>query len=358
MAPIAMSSSETRSQIPGLHNFLAVFSNLLLLGSDVIKHALAQYVDSRGFSPVVFSFDWVLYSVKALLSVAGGRRLMPKADCSCKVVNGTSGYMRDNTSGKLVELKGDDANAERPQQAGLVVSVYKPIGDEVGVVRQRRRDWIKRIAIGVVLIQLGLAFGSPLAFPGNVLAIKTGILPQWRETWACRRRGKDPYIVMRGNGAQHAIVVLGTGEGFNLEDLASGGVDVELDWETQIFLALYAVLWVALLITAAWFDSRNWFILIIGLVGTIQNVLAASMARTPEDYGIPLKFKTLYGEIGAMITLLAVEKHYRHIGQSMLGEFFPGKLKPEEERIGRISKPDASRRRVGLTLKTMEVRKT
>lgn len=42
---------------------------------------------------------WVAYSVSALVSAVGENKLMPQnVDCKCKVINGKSGYGRDNSS--------------------------------------------------------------------------------------------------------------------------------------------------------------------------------------------------------------------------------------------------------------------
>lgn len=48
-----------------------VLSILLLLGPEVIQTALAQTTGSA-IAPVAFSFGWVAYAVRALLSAFGG----------------------------------------------------------------------------------------------------------------------------------------------------------------------------------------------------------------------------------------------------------------------------------------------
>lgn len=48
-----------------------VLSILLLLGPEVIQSALAQ-TTGFGIAPVAFSFGWVAYAVRALLSAFGG----------------------------------------------------------------------------------------------------------------------------------------------------------------------------------------------------------------------------------------------------------------------------------------------
>lgn len=48
-----------------------IFSILLLLGPEVIQQAVAQLA-GRQITPVAFSFGWVAYAVRALLSAVGG----------------------------------------------------------------------------------------------------------------------------------------------------------------------------------------------------------------------------------------------------------------------------------------------
>lgn len=97
----------------------------------------------------------------------------------------------------------------------------------------------------VAILQLGIAaipfgvFGDWAIFMitaiGILLSSATASLPQWKlEKWACRPlstrlKNTDKKVVMtRGNGSQHAIVILGC-EGFiDLEDLAAGQTNVDV----------------------------------------------------------------------------------------------------------------------------------
>jgi hypothetical protein len=109
-----------------------VFSVLLILGGDVVGRALAQ-VAGTGLTPVTFSFGlyfftpppmaftpdlcadrivtgWVAYAVTAVVSAVGENKLMPLPDCACKVINGESSYVRDNTSWILGSIMRDYEN--------------------------------------------------------------------------------------------------------------------------------------------------------------------------------------------------------------------------------------------------------
>ncbi|KAI1099940.1 hypothetical protein F4804DRAFT_65179 [Jackrogersella minutella] len=340
------------------------FSVLLLLGGDVIGRALAQLTGS-GLAPVTFSFGWVAYSVSALLSAMGENKLMPpNPDCRCKVMNGKNGYTRDNSSWILGRIVRDyefwmDAKitektdqvldkkmeelglAKRPLIAGLVVSIYKP--DETRPPKRVDKDMIYWSGIASMAWQLGIAviplglYGDWGVFiitaAGTWLAMATGLLPQWkREKWASRERSKEPYILTRGNGSQHAVVILGTRHGLNLEDLASGQANVTVNATsfTCIALLMLSVLWILLLITATGLTEHKWYLLAVGLLGIFQNTFAASAARQPRNFGIPLQFVEVFGETKVMQALYAVERKYPGIGRSMRHEFFSNELQPEE----------------------------
>jgi hypothetical protein len=154
------------------------------------------------------------------------------------------------------------------------------------------------------------------------------------EKWACRRNAKKNVILTRGNGSQHAIVILGDGNGLDFEDLAAGqtNVDVSASYGTRICVTVLAALWILLLITAAGIKKNAWFLLAIGGVGILQNIFVAGWRRFPKAYGVPLTLVDLIGMPKVMDTPFAVEDTYHHIGASMRDTFFPGKLRPEEEK--------------------------
>jgi hypothetical protein len=325
---------------------------------------------------------WVAYAVTAVVSAVGENKLMPSADCACKVINGRTGYVRDNSSwiiGRIVrdfeswmdkgkrdgpirthlhgmldqrwekdklaaEKKdpGSQNNVLRPSQAGLCVSLYKADHARQGYPGY---DLVYFIGFATTLFQLGIAaipcgvFGHWGIFlvtvSGIFLSFATGSLSQWsKEKWACRRKSDKTVILTRGNGSQHAIVIIGDGNGFDLEDLAAGptNVDVSASYTTRIAVTLLAALWILLLITAAGIKQNTWFLLAIGGIGILQNIFVAGWRRFPEAFGVPLIFDGVIGKPKVMDTLFAVEEAYPRVGRSMLDTFFPGKLRPEEEK--------------------------
>ncbi|GAP92716.2 hypothetical protein SAMD00023353_8900080 [Rosellinia necatrix] len=337
-----------------------VFSVLLILGGDVVARAIAQLAGSR-VTPVAFSFGWVAYSVTALVNVAGENRLMPPTDCQYKVINGRNGFVRDSSSwviGRIVrdfeswmddgrpdgpirrrvreilaERQQASKSLELPLKAGLCVSVYKAKEARPG---HPGYDSAYFAGFVTVLVQLGLA-AIPFGLYGNwailivtvvgiALSFATGAVPQWtEEKWACRRKADKTTILTRGNGSQHAIVIIGDGKGLDLEDLAAASLTSFSSSPTRFMMLLLTILWILLLITAAGIQDNTWFLLAIGGIGILDNIYAAGVSRSPNDFGVPLEFVTVIGKHTVMQTLFEVESRYPRLGRSMLATFFQGR---------------------------------
>lgn len=158
------------------------------------------------------------YAISAVVSAVGENTLMP--DYSCIVINGKSGYLRNNSSwiigritrdlgywmfegsgkggkdieGRLHEIfqdkweedKKKNSNAEKPRRVGLCVSVYaagqaKP--DYAGY------DVLFLLGIFATVLQLSVAaipcgvYGDwsilLITAAGTVLSYLTGSIPQW-----------------------------------------------------------------------------------------------------------------------------------------------------------------------------------
>lgn len=352
-----------------------VFSILLILGGDVVGRALAQLAGGW-VTPVAFSFGWVAYSITAVLSIIGDGKIMPAVDCACKVINGKTGFSKDNTNwvigrivrdyenwmnpeirkhvASMIEKKamernkaaaGPNAKLEKPTQAGLCVSFYTM--DDRGAGRPGH-DRVYYSGLAVMFGQLGIA-----AIPGGlyenwgillvtvfgvILSFITGSVPQWAsEKWACRKLhpGSQKRVVLtRGNGSQHAIVVLSNGSGLDLEDLASGStnLDVSTRFGTRIIFTILALLWILLLITAAGITTNTWFLLAVGGIGISQNIWVAGARRSPPALGVPLVYtNVVIGETKVMQILYAVDRKYKGLGRSMRETFFPGAFLTAEE---------------------------
>lgn len=306
---------------------------------------------------------------------------MPLPDCACKVINGHTGYVRDNSSwiiGRIVRdfeswmddgkrgrrirthLQGmlsqrwekDKRAAEEkeprsgkdvpmPPKAGLCVSVFKADRATPGCPGY---DLVYFIGFVTAVLQLGIAaipcgiFGDwsilLVTTSGILLSFAMGSIQQWsKEKWACRRGSSKTVILTRGNGSQHAIVIIGDGMGLDLEDLAAGptNVDASTSYTTRFTVTILAAFWILLLITAAGIKQNTWFLIAVGGIGILQNIFVAGRSRSPEAFGIPLTLDDVIGEPKVMDTLFAVEMAYPRVGKSMLDTFFPGKLRPEEQ---------------------------
>ncbi|EWZ79010.1 hypothetical protein FOWG_16788 [Fusarium oxysporum f. sp. lycopersici MN25] len=353
-----------------------VFSVLLILGGDVVARALAQLVGSR-ITPVAFSFGWVAYAISAVVGAIGENKLMPLPDTSCEVINAKSGYKRGNTSwiiGRIVrdydewkdekvserlktmlaakdkfdrekantEIPGSGDKLKYPKNAGLCISVYEAGEAQMGTPGY---DFVYWLGFGTTILQLGIAaipcgiFGDwgifLITVSGILLSFATGSLPQWKEEkWACRDKSKKDVILTKGNGSQHAILILGAGKGFDLEDLATGQTtDISAPGTTRFALIGLAALWILLLITASGIKQNTWFLLAIGGVGILQNIVVAGKMRHPAAYGMPLTFVKVIGSPKVMDTLFEVEEKYPYAGANMVDTFFSGgKLRDYEEK--------------------------
>ncbi|KAI1362063.1 hypothetical protein F5Y08DRAFT_330340 [Xylaria arbuscula] len=338
-----------------------VFSVLLLLGGEIVNKALAQLAGGS-FTPVTFSFGWVSYAVTMLLASVGEAKLMPRAaDGECLVVTAKSGYTRGSTSWVVSRIFHDyeawmhpatrarlkvmlddrecymrrNARAgtklQRPSQTGLCIAIYEP--SQSSNAGEPKRDFIYWSGILVTFIQLVVA-AIPFAtrrewivflitICGTALALITGSLPQWREEkWACRRNTHSTYILTQGNGTQHAIAILGNGRGLNLEDLA---IDSQRQYNTsncvtRFTLAATALLWICLLIVGAGVSTNTWYLLGVGIMGMVQNVLTVGWRRDPSALGVHLDFRGV----------IALETKHSGLGRCLLPMFFPGELLPEE----------------------------
>ncbi|KAI1179855.1 hypothetical protein F4777DRAFT_401961 [Nemania sp. FL0916] len=343
-----------------------VFSVLLILGGDVVARALAQSTGWR-FGLPSFSFGWVAYAVRSLVVVVGENKLMPEPDYSCLVVNGKSGHARDNKSwiiGRMVrdydrwmdnairlkvrqileEKRKENEWEELPLQAGLCVSIYKTNTEE-GVGKPT--DWLLVYqSIAIAILQLGVA-AIPCSIVGDwgiliitaagiLLSSVTASLSHWRkEKWGgCRRlrKGEEKNVILtRGNGSQHAIVILGSHGFLDLEDLAIGQKDATTSTLTRLSIGTLAALWILLLISASGIKNNTWFLLAVGGIGSIFNVWVAGRWKHPKSVGLPLTYHTVIAKTKVMKTLYAVEEKEHRLGKAMLPIFFPGGLHKDEE---------------------------
>ncbi|CDO72035.1 hypothetical protein BN946_scf184943.g70 [Trametes cinnabarina] len=325
-------------------------SILMIIGGDIVQRAVAQLAGSGPcnrhwhFAPVAFSFGWLAYSVSALTSAVGDGRLLPQPDCPIHVVNAKTGYRRQNASWVLGRLVRDYEN-RKFKSGSLTIAFYRTRkdGPEAGVPA---RDWVYWSGVLVILAQLAISV-VPGALHGNwivlivavggtVLALLGSGMPQWREEKYAARKidPQKPEVVCltRGNGSTFAMVV--TSEtGIRLEDLAGGRDKRRLS--TSFMSGLLAISWIVLLLTVEGLDGDAWYLLAIGGLGMVQNVIAAGAERSADALGLHFEdFDTendVIAEGKVMETLMRAEERHPGVGLAMLKLFFPGELRPNEQ---------------------------
>lgn len=206
--------------------------------------------------------------------------------------------------------------------------------------------------MAVTAVQLGISaipFGQErdwsiflITAAGNALSYASGSLPQWRqEKWYAPRLNSEKQVALTlGNGSRHVMIVHGRKGDVDLEALAAGWTPVV--WSTRPFTLVLAILWLALLVTSTGIKTNTWYLLAVGGLGMLQNLLAAGAPRYPPSLGLPIelvktssvygKVPAVFGEAKVMWTLMELEDKYKHHGQSLVEEFFPGKLNEWEEK--------------------------
>ncbi|KAK0236546.1 hypothetical protein EDD85DRAFT_770665 [Armillaria nabsnona] len=323
-------------------------SILLIIGGDVVLKALAQLA-GRPFTPIAFSFGWVSYSFNALMNVFGDGRLVPPPDYPAMVINAQNGYKRDSKSWVLGRLLRD---FQRPlcDSVGMTITVFEAVDADSAGKPSVDLWWYSGIL--VILVQLGVA-AIPCALhenwsilfitaAGTMLALATGALPQWRsEKWACRRNTKKVLSVTGGNGTRYVMVILGRGVGLDLEDLAAaepprmrrrGKDDNSAFLFTQVACLTLATLWIVFLITVTALKQDTWYLLGVGCLGMVQNVLVAGTERLISTSGIHLEKVEEYQQEEVMYALMDLEEDYPKVGKSLVGELFPSGLLEAETR--------------------------
>ncbi|KAF3129551.1 hypothetical protein TWF703_008838 [Orbilia oligospora] len=329
-----------------------ILSVLLLLGHEVVHKAIAQLAGAGPLTPVAFSYGWVAYAATALLAA------FSEYSFDASTENETS--HPDPNSTEEVNLAPGQTRWEP-----LRVSVF-----EVDKTREPGvpiRDWIWFCGVGVILVQLVVStvpwirdgeWGPFIVTgAGTVLALISGSLPQFRkEKWACPRDGGDAVILTRGNGSRHAVLILRSkvspskssepttdvSRGLDFEILAEGSRpqfkrNRNANWETirpsgitRGAVAVQAFFWVLLLICTSGLKENTWYLLGIGLLGSIQNVIAASAIREPGTYGVHLNFKEKITGRSVREILKATEEKYEFAGLSLVDIFFPGSMRVKD----------------------------
>ncbi|KAL1868937.1 hypothetical protein Daus18300_005773 [Diaporthe australafricana] len=364
-------------------NPAGVLSVLLLVGGDTVQKAVAQMTGGRHavFTPVVFSFGWVSYSVSMVATAFGDAIFLPRPEYSGYVVNvGTakagvediaSGDRRENRSWHLGRLMRDlelSVKTEKDEifrQSGLLVTVYR-LDPARGGGHPRlhpKKDWLWWIFAWAIPCQLVIAM-LPWIFQGdwsiflitstgNLLAILTASLPSMRNL-QYRKDSQQSYALTRGNGHRHVFIIRPDSYHVDkdenegniiasrlpyLDDLA---VNIERADRTARGLSIVcAVFWIMLLVAVGGLKSGTWYLFGAGTLGMLFNILISSYPRDPAAYGLPLKEEARFGfrdtpsvpRKRVQEVLLELEVKYPGAGHALKPLFFTTSLLSKKDEV-------------------------
>lgn len=339
-----------------------IYTILMIIGGEIVHAALAQLCAGpiQYLTPASFSFGCVSYAISAVRSAIGHNRLMPKPENDCKLINLGSGYSRTNYSWILSRLLRDfehwcGEHCRRKKQSKQDELRAKgdsnrlPLRISVWTIpssfdeRKYRGDWVYWSGVFVSIIQLAIAtipwavwseWGTFLfTAAGTSLAYANGLSPQWKEEKKGTRtlKKQQRYCLTVGNGADEAIVIVS--EKLDLEALAGPQKVLTNEALTKFWTISLAFLWLGFLITVAGWQQHTWFLLGVGTIGMVHNILVAGVKRHPSAWGLDLIYCQTFTETKTMETLMCLEEYLPGAGASLLTEFFPGKLWPREKLI-------------------------
>jgi hypothetical protein len=83
----------------------------------------------------------------------------------------------------------------------------------------------------------------------------------------------------------------------------------------------------------------------------LQNMFVAGWTRKPEALGVPLDFKGVIGSPKVMDVLLEVERMHEKVGWNMVGTFFPGGIRDNEQAQFDAIKEEHKRRKENKLIK-------
>lgn len=347
--------SQVKSQWQNPNDILSV---LTIIGGDIVQRAIAQMAGSvvlnLGFigvtrlAPVAFSFGFVAYSISVVLAFTGEGRLMPPNDVSSVLVNASNGNVRANQSWVLGRLLRDYESRHRSEERGLTVSVFKiSSSHRIGMPT---RDWVFFTAWAVISVQHAIAV-IPIVLSGHwtvfiltttgtLLALVHGALPQWTaEKWAARTTSvthshppkvkREVVCLTRGNGSKHVLVIINGQPSLRFEDLAAAR-EAYSPYSRPV-IAILSVLWIAHLLTIAGLNDDAWYSFAIGVIGMIQNIIAAGVHRSSGALGIHLEDELIVYKDKVLLALQSAEEVESGVGVFLLPIFFPGTLRTDEE---------------------------
>lgn len=378
--PYASTVAQLREQ---WNNPSDILSILMIIGGDVVHTALAQEA-GHWISPVCFSFGWVAYSFGNLVRILGDGRLLPPPDYPVLVFNVESTYVRCNRNWILGRIMRDNElymnTVEQLDGRALRIAIYHALPRRASRYTIHSRSWVAYVA--VTLSQLAVAaipFGRYgewgillVTGIGIVASAMAGASTQWRlEKHPLRHNTTKILALTSGNGSRDIMIIHGKGEALDLEELAASesprsdrlwqavkGLSTPMRdehgvqryhrngnemrrakmmhglplgvWITRLESFCQITVWLALLIMVAGLKSHTWYLVLVGVLGMLQNAMLAAAARKPEVRGLHLKLVDTIITSSVMDGLMDLESTIIGAGDVLRHEFFPGKLRQEE----------------------------
>ncbi|KAJ6436689.1 hypothetical protein O9K51_10808 [Purpureocillium lavendulum] len=356
---------------------IVVATVLMFVGGNAVQEALAQSTGAL-FTPVCFSFGWIGYTLATIKDVFGEGRLLPPPDYPVKVFNVASGYYRVNKNWLIGRILRDHESwigkFEPLGNGGIRIAIF-----EAMTVAPRRTLTLKcntRHLLGAVVMFIQLIIAAvptvqtrghewgivAVTAVGTVLAMLMGVLPQWwAEKMPNRRDSKKVFALTAGNGSRDIMIIKGEGRCLDLEELAtldsprtarpwtkmerfsrqrseSWGREAKTVFGrpvgfviTRSVCIFEVVAWLLILISLAGIQRHTWYFVGVGAIGLIHNSILANLRREPKARGLPLKLLDTISTSKVMDGLMDLEETHEGCGVALLQEFFPGRLRPDEE---------------------------
>lgn len=176
----------------------------------------------------------------------------------------------------------------------------------------------------------------------HFLALLVGTLLQWRsEKWAAYRKNTMKKLIVTGeNGTSHVMAILGNGKGMDLEDLGAAETPrmkhrgeppkawilagVRVLFRMTQFAIHACCLGVVFLITLLGLKENAWYVLAIGRLGMVQNVVIARASHVMGTTGIHLEETETFEQTRVMDALVDVQCKYNNVGKSLVKNFSMG----------------------------------
>jgi hypothetical protein len=105
---------------------------------------------------------------------------------------------------------------------------------------------------------------------------------------------------------------------------------------TRIYTSILAFLWLVLLVTCCGIETDTWYLIAIGGLGMVQNLVVAGVPRKPAALGLPIELDhnlkegqaapNIFAEPKVMWSIMEFEKRFPGCGNALVKEFFPGDL--------------------------------